>query len=327
MKWGTFMRKRKLVAAAIAAALIPLAAISSPSVQASSHREAPLISQDPVADNTDLYLFRDVANPAMVDIVANYIGLEDGANGPNFAKFGDDVVYEINIDNNGDVGDDITYQFRFRTIIGNGNTFLYNTGPISATTYANQNVKQVYSVRRIKHGRSTVLATNVPTPPVNVGVRSTPNYANFVAKSIKPLPGGGKVFAGQRDDPFFVDLGSVFDLLGLRPLNQAHVIKEPTAAGRDALSNKNVHSIVLQVPIRSVSKNGNIPTVVNSKASFIGVYASARRQRVRVLSSRGGQPRNLGQTVQVSRLGIPLVNEVLIPLGQERQVERGRARG
>ncbi len=314
---GTFMRKRKLLAAAVAAALMPVAAGSIPSAVASSHREAPLISQDPVADNTDVYAFRDVADRTKVDLVANYIGLEDPAGGPNFAKFGDDVVYEIHIDNNGDARDDITYQFRFRTIIGNGNTFLYNTGPIDPNSYANQNVKQVYSVRRIKNGLSSVVATNVPTPPVNVGVRSTPNYPAYVAKSVKALPGGGKVFAGLRDDPFFVDLGSIFDLLGLRPLNQAHVIKEPIAPGRDDLSNKNVHSIVLQLPISEVSQKGDMPTVVDSKASFIGVYASSSRQRVKVLSARGGSPRELGQYVQVSRLGIPLVNEVLIPLAKK----------
>ncbi len=311
------MRKRKLLAAAVAAALIPVAAGCTRSALASIHREAPLISQDPVADNTDVYAFRDVADQTKVDLVANYIGLEDPAGGPNFAKFGDDVLYEIHIDNSGDVRDDITYQFRFRTIIGNGNTFLYNTNQINPTTYANQNVQQVYSVRRIKNGVASVLATNVPTPPVNVGVRSTPNYPAYVAKSIKTLPGGAKVFAGQRDDPFFVDLGSIFDLLGLRPLNPAHVLPLSAAPGRDDLSNKNVHSIVLQLPITSVSKKGNIPTVVNSKDSFIGVYASSSRQRVRVLSARGGAPRELGQNVQVSRLGLPLVNEVLIPLGKK----------
>jgi len=312
------VRKRKLVAAAIVATLIPIVAANGPSVQASSHREAPLISQDPVADNTDLYLFKDNTDPTKVDIVANYIGLEQPAAGPNFNKFGDDVLYEVHIDNDGDVEEDITYQFRFRTMIGNPNTFLYNTNQINPTTYANQNVQQVYSVRRIKNGVSTTLATNVPTPPVNIGPRSTPSYTGYVAKSIKTLPGGGKVFAGQRKDPFFVDLGSIFDLLALRSIQIKHLIPSPgNAPGVDGLAGKNVHSIVLQLPISEVSKNGDVPTTVNSKASIIGVYASSSRQRVRVLSSRGGAPRNLGSYVQVSRLGIPLVNEVLIPLGKK----------
>ena len=199
----------------------------------SSHREAPEISKDPVADNTDTYAFVSPDRPDTVTIISNYIPLEDPAGGPNFFEFGDDVLYRINVNNSGDARADIVYEFQFSTTIRKENTFLYNTGPISAATYANQNVKQVYSVRRIKHGRSTVLATNVPTPPVNVGVRSTPNYANFVAKSIKTLPGGGKVFAGQRDDPFFVDLGSVFDLLGLRH-HEHHAARDVSLMGGPA---------------------------------------------------------------------------------------------
>jgi hypothetical protein len=284
---------------------------------ASSHREAPLISQDPTADNTDLYTFRDPKDPSMVDIVANYIGLEDPATGPNFVRFGDDVLYEIHIDNNGDVKEDITFQFRFRTSVANPNTFLYNTFTIDPKTYANLNVKQVYDVRMIKNGRATTVATNVPVPPANIGPRSTPNYPAYEAAAVKPLVGGGQVFAGPRKDPFFVDLGSIFDLLGLRPINSAHLAALPNAKGVDSLQQKNVHTIALQLPISEISKNGNVPTTVDDPASFIGVYASASRQRVKTLSSTGGAPSYSGEYVQVSRLGIPLVNEVLIPLGKK----------
>lgn len=284
---------------------------------ASSHREAPLIAQDPVADNTDVYMYRDVADPSMVNIVANYIPLQQPAGGPNFSNFGDDVLYEIHVDNNGDVVDDITYQFRFRTVLQNPNTFLYNTFTVDPVTLENLNVQQVYSVRKIEDNVSTMLASNVPTPPVNVGPRSTPNYNDYVAPAVTDLPAGGQVFAGQRDDSFFFDLGSGFDLLGLRPLNQAHVAPLPTAPGRDGLFEKNVHAIILQVPISEVSKNGDVPTTVDDPDSVIGIYASSARQRVQVLSARGTAPRNLGQYVQVSRLGLPLVNEVLIPLGQK----------
>ena len=313
------MAKRKFVAAALAVALGGAGVVAgTPSpVGASSHREAPLISQDPVADNTDLYLFRDVADPSKVNIVANYIGLEQPAGGPNFAKFGDDVLYEIHIDNNGDVKDDITYQFRFRTIIQNPGTFLYNTNTISAANYANQNVQQVYSIRKVQGGTATMVATDVPTPPVNVGPRSTPNYPAYVSRSIKNLPGGGKVFAGQRNDPFYADLGSIFDLLGLRPINSAHVAPLPDAAGVDGLAGKNVHSIAMQLPLSSLTSDGSTPVVVDDSDSVVGAYASSSRQRVKVLSNGGGQPRNLGQFIQVSRLGIPLVNEVLIPLGSK----------
>src|SRR5262249_27259550 len=160
---------------------------------------------------------------------------------------------------------DITYQFRFRTMIQNPDTFLYNTSRIDPATRANQNVQQVYSVRRIEGDEETVLASDVPTPPVNIGPRSTPNYEDYVTSTIRNLPGGGKVFAGQRDDPFFVDLGSAFDLLGLRPINNAHLLPLDPAAGRDGLAGKNVHSIVLQVPITELSVNGKAPTKIDDK--------------------------------------------------------------
>jgi len=211
-------------------------------------------------------MFRDSADPSMVDIVANYIGLEDPATGPNFVRFGDDVLYEIHLDNNGDVKEDITYQFRFRTTVANPDTFLYNTFTIDPKTYANLNVKQTYSVRMIKGGTATTLANNVPVPPANIGPRSTPNYTDYTAAGIKSLPGGGRVFAGPRKDPFFVDLGSVFDLLGLRPINNAHLAPLPVSNGVDSLQTKNVHSIVLQLPISQVSKNGTVPTKVDDAA-------------------------------------------------------------
>ena len=294
---------------------------------ASSHREAPLISQDPVADNTDVYAFRDSVDPTKVDIIANYIGLEDPAGGPNFVRFGDDVLYEVHINNTGDATDQITYQFRFQTTTRDPSTFLYNDGPITSTNPADAakgglNVFQTYTVRKIDKTGSNIVASNVPVAPANVGRRSNGTQANYDSTvglpSAKPLPGGGTVFAGPRQDPFFVDLGSVFDLLGLRPLNQAHAIKLPTAPGvNQPLAQKNVHEIALQLPISAVSKNGNVPTTVDDTASVIGVYASASRQRVKILSTVGGAPRNAGQWIQVSRLGIPLVNEVLIPLGDK----------
>jgi hypothetical protein len=284
--------------------------------QASSHREAPLIAQDPSADNTDVYAFRDPVDPTKVDLIANFIPAELPQAGPNFYGFGDDVLYEIHVDNDGDVDTDITYQFRFRTIVGSGDTFLYNTGQVTSLTDADLNVKQVYSVKKITAAGSTMIATDVPVPPANIGPRSTPNYETALgAAGVANLTGGGKVFAGPRQDPFFVDLGSVFDLLGLRPLNGAHLIPRTASAGVDGLAGENVHTIALQLPITEVNKNGVVPTTVDSKDSFIGVYSSASRQRVRVLSTVGGAPRNSGRWVQVSRLGIPLVNEVLIPLG------------
>src|SRR4051812_31490192 len=162
------MRRTRLLAGGTIIAMAALVGSAAPSL-ASSHREAPLISQDPVADNTDLYAFRDPKDANMVDIVANFIGLEQPAGGPNFAKFGDDVLYEIHIDNNGDVKDDVAYQFRFRTFVDNKETFLYNTGQITAPDIAPQNVRQQYSIRRVAKGKTTTLVDHFRTPPVNIG--------------------------------------------------------------------------------------------------------------------------------------------------------------
>ncbi len=290
---------------------------------ASSHREAPLISQDPVADNTDVYLFRDPVDPTKVDIIANFIGLEQPAAGPNFVRFGDDVLYEIHVDNDGDVQADITYQFRFRTTVRNPNTFLYNTQQLTTPGDMDRNVVQTYSVRQVnENGTSTMLVTDALTPPENIGPRSVPgDYEATLAQPAVATFGtgatAGKAFAGARKDAFYADLGSVFDLLGVRPapFNTLHAIDQPAEPARDGLAGKNVHTISLQLPIASITKNGNVPTVVDSKDSVIGVYTSTNRQRVRVLSPAGATPRTAGKWVQVSRLGIPLVNEVLIPLG------------
>ena len=185
-------RRWMSVVAVPAAAVVAVTGMALPA-NASSHREAPLISQDPVADNTDLYMFKDSNDPTKLNIVANYVGLEQPQGGPNYAKFGDDVLYQIHLDNNGDVADDITYNFRFRTTIANSDTFLYNTGQITAPNGANQNVQQTYSVERVDAGGSHMLATDVVTPPVNVGVRSTPNYESALATpAIKTLNDGAK---------------------------------------------------------------------------------------------------------------------------------------
>src|ERR1700690_3096811 len=172
----------------------------------SSHREAPGISKDPVADSTDLYAFVSPDHPDTVTIIANYIPLEGPAGGPNFYEFGDDVLYEIVIDNDGDADADITYQFRFRNHVKNANTFLYNTGPIRSLSSANWNRTQTYSITRITEGGDVkVIGSNLSCPPVNIGPRSTPDYAALAQSAVHSLSGGIKVFAGQRREGFFVD--------------------------------------------------------------------------------------------------------------------------
>ena len=174
----------------------------------SSHREAPEISKDPVADSTDVYAFVSPDRPDTVTLIANYIPLQEPAGGPNFYEFGDDVVYRINIDNDGDGQADITYEFRFETRFTTPGSFLYNTGPIGSLSDPNWNSKQFYSVTRVRHSDRDVLGHHLACPPCNVGILSTPDYeANLGHPAVHTLGHGGKVFAGQRADEFYVDLG------------------------------------------------------------------------------------------------------------------------
>ena len=306
-----------LVVVSALAATVAVVLVRGPGPEASrasSHREAPLISNDPAADNTDLYAFVSPDAPNTVTIIANYIPLEQPAGGPNFASFGDDVRYEIKVDNNGDGEEDITYRFRFHTATGNPNTFLYNTGPIDTLSDSDWNVRQTYTLTRITRHGSTVLGTDIPVPPVNIGPRSTPGYDALADAAVTDLH-GAKVFAGQRDDPFYVDLGSIFDLAGLRPFNSLHAIPLADGAGVDGVAGYNTHSIVLRVPIRRLTSDHALHAADDPKA-VIGVYATASRQQVRIFQN-GGTVKNQADWVQISRLGEPLINEAVIPRGKK----------
>ena len=279
----------------------------------SSHREAPEISKDPVADSTDLYALVSPDRPDTVTLIANYIPLEEPPGGPNFYEFGNDVRYEIHIDNDGDGQPDITYQFTFNTVVRNPDTFLYNTGPILSLDSASWNRRQFYTVTRIDNSSQTVLASMLTCPPCNIGPLSTPNYANLAAMAVHDLPGGGKVFAGQRADGFYVDLGAIFDLGNLRPFEQLHnqygmhVFSGP-APGVNSTNQKNVHSIALQLPKSQLVASGGSPV--------IGVWTAAKRQKARVCTDEGGYFET-GPFVQRSRLGNPLFNEVIVPMGKK----------
>lgn len=276
---------------------------------ASSHREAPLIAEDPVADNTDVYAFVSPESPDTTTLISNWIPFEEPAGGPNFYAFGDDVLYTINIDNDGDAVEDITYEFQFRTLDRTEpftpGDFLYNTSTIDSIDDTDWKLPQFYTVTRVDDDGRKVLAEDVPTPPVNIGPRSTPNYAELADAAIRGLHGGGQVFAGQRDEIFAADLGSIFDLGGLRPLNPAHVIPLEEEPGVDTLSGYNVHTIALQVPTDQLT-HGDEPV--------IGVWSDTYRRKVRVFQGHdGARLKHKGPWVQVSRLGNPLVNEVMVP--------------
>jgi hypothetical protein len=268
-----------LLAAAASAALITAFASrgGSPSAaQASSHREAPLISEDPSADNTDTYAFRSPDRPDTVTIIANYIPGEDPAAGPNWYTFSTSARYVVYADKNGDGKPDVTWKFRFT-----------NQAPVAFL----QNTQQQYTVTRLDGKSSRVVGSGLLTPPDNIGPRSTANYHALALAGVHDLNDGSKVFAGQRDDGFFGDVGAIFDLVAIRHGTGA------TGGGKDFFAGYAVHSIALQVPLAQLDNGGN---------HIVGIWAAAERPKVTV--------RGEGKKwVQVSRLGNPLINEVLIP--------------
>jgi hypothetical protein len=335
----TLRRLSLVTVLGLLAALLAVGPTRLPAAEASSHREAPLISTDPLADNTDLYAFVSPDRANSVTVLANFIPLEEPASGPNFFKFDDNVLYQIRFDNNGDARLDLAIEFRFRTVVGNGDTFLYNTNTINNLSDPDWNVKQFMDVTaRIRQGdpnnptfTTFSLGTNLPTPPVNIGPRSTPNYETALAEpSISTIPTGAgdiKVFAGQRDEGFYVDLGSAFDLLGLRPFNNAHIAPRPVSNGVDATAGYNVHTIAIQLPTQLLTATGALPSGPTDPNAIIGVYSTASRPSTRVLNANGTQtqtgncangqgiPGADATCVQVSRLANPLFNELFIPMG------------
>ncbi len=295
----------------------------------SSHREAPEISKDPVADSTDVYAFVSPDEPTTVTLIANYIPLQAPDGGPNFYEFGDRVVYEMHIDNTGDGAPDISFQFRFTTVNNSPSSFLYNDGPITALTPPSPsspwNRQQTYSLVRVDHGhrggaRITELGSGLLSPPCNIGPLSTPNYSALANAAIHEVSAGGfsvKVFAGQRAEGFYVDLGAVFDLGDLRPFAGDHA-GGPAAGlmngmpGVNSTADVNVHSLALQVPIRQLI----------GASGVIGVWTTASRQRARVDASDREDGVGVGPWTQVSRLGNPLVNEVIIGIGDKNDWNR-----
>ncbi len=287
----------------------------------SSHREAPEIAKDPVADGTDVYAFVSPDKPGTVTLIANFIPLQQPNGGPNFYEFGDDVAYDIKIANSGKGRADIVYRFEFTTKIRNPKTFLYNTGPITSIDDPDWNRPQYYSVTRYERGRRKRMVAGLPCPPVNVGVRSTPDYGKLAAQAVRSM-GNRSVFAGQRADAFHVDLGSIFDLGALRPFNEAHVISMPNMNGVNAVQSYNVHTIALQLPISDVSRNGDMPRDPSKASSVIGVWATASRRRSKMWDAKKRRYVSHGPWEQVSRLGNPLFNEVIVPMAEKDEWNR-----
>lgn len=284
-------------------------------VLAASHSEAPLISMDRYADNTDVYAFRsyETGRGGFVTIIANFIPFQDPSGGPQFFRFDDTVLYEINIDNTGDGREDIVYQFRFTTQIVNGETVLgmnavNENAVISGLADPDYNMPQTYTVTKIAPGtgkRGTVVASGNRTPPSNIGPKVTPNYEeNLGSQAIYNMAGGGRVFAGQRDEGFYIDVGAPFDALNFTSIGMS--------GGIHTTQSFNVSSIAIEVPIQSLTRSGALPTSPTSDDAVIGVWSTTSRQTVRVINP--AQTVNEGPWRQISRLGNPLVNELVIPL-------------
>ncbi|MBC8078092.1 MAG: DUF4331 domain-containing protein [Chloroflexales bacterium] len=296
---------------------------------ASSHREAPLISKDPSVDNTDTYAFVSPDAQSTVTLISNWIPFEEPGGGPNFYHFDDNALYNIKIDRDGDAKPDVTYEWTFRTVIKNPNTFLYNTGPIASPTSTTFNYTQYYTVTRylgdntdisgVRATNGTVLFGNKLMVPDNIGPRSTPSYEALAAQFINVGSGpanGYKEFTGQREDPFYVDVNSIFDLAGLRPFNSLHLIPLPNSTGLDSTAGYNVHSTIIQVPITELAPACPATGGATSTNCVVGVWSTADRPQV---TTRGGilgitGEAGSGPYVQVSRLGMPLTNEVVLPL-------------
>ena len=302
---------------AIAAAVLAAAVVAVVGV-GSSHREAPNITLDPTADNTDVYAFTAKDAPGDLTVVANWIPLEDPAGGPNFYGFDPKAHYYIHIDNTGDGKPDISYRYEFKTTIRNKNSFLYALPGVTSFSDPKLNVVQTYTVTRettSSNGKvkAKVVAKNLPVAPNNVGPKTIPDYDKVASAAIRSLPGGGRTFAGQVDDPFYVDLGATFDAINIRNGTGN------AGGGKDDVAGYNTHSIVLQVPEGKVTKDAKSVSAPDGSNAVIGVWSTTERLSLEVTdSSKKGK----GSYVQVSRLGNPLVNEVVIPLGLKDQFNR-----
>ncbi len=281
----------------------------------SSHREAPLISNDPLADNTDLYAFRSPENPDKLIIIANYVPGQLPQGGPNYYSFGENIRYEIHIDNELETkGDDVIYRFTFKKTNEDPTTF-FNI------RLGKQNLKTTYKLERFRyrdHSWKTIIE-NGTVPPPNIGPRSisspvglnAPGYDALIESSIKTASTGERVFCGTAEDPFFVDLGGIFDL-GDAP-------RTTGSCSQDGLQCLNVSTIALEIPIPIIQRHEDKPSDAKNILDHnyvIGIWASASRQKIRVLNGDGTES-NRGPWVQVSRLGMPLTNEAVIPIGKK----------
>jgi len=308
------MRRSPLLGAALAAAL-GAGALATTGVLGSSHREAPRIMLDPSADNTDLYAFTAPDAPGKLTIVSNWVPFENPSGGPYFGKLDPTARYYVKIDNTGDGVEDVAYRWQFHNRFRNPKSFLYAAPTVSSVNDPNLNFVQTYDLyfEKYKHGKevsSTMLGHDIPVAPDNVGPKTMPNYPAVSNSAVANLKFGVKSFVGPVDDPFFIDLGAVFDGINIDKPGRPAIGLGNQGGGKDDVSGYNVHSFVLQVPDAHITRDGKAVSSAKAPNAVVGVWSTTERRSIGVLH---GRP----HWTQVSRLGNPLINEVIIPIGQK----------
>jgi hypothetical protein len=323
------MRRSSLLGAATVAALAA-GSLAVTGGFGSSHREAPGILGDPLADNTDVYAFTAPDAPDHLTIVSNWIPMEEPAGGPYFGKLDPNARYYVKIDNTGDGYEDVAYRWEFRQFFRNGNSFLDAAPTVDSIDDPDINFVQRYDLYKetYKNRRLTAvrrIAHDVPVAPANTGPKTVPDYAKVAAGAIAPVHGGGKTFVGPIDDPFFLDLNTIFDGLNLDKPGRPNIGLGNQGGGKDDVSGYNTHGFVLQVPESEVTVDRKAVKDAKAANAVVGVWSTTERRHVRVLDEdRGRRHRAVAKTewVQVSRLGNPLINEVVIPIGDKDKYNR-----
>jgi Domain of unknown function (DUF4331) len=320
------MRRSKALGAASVAALAA-GSMAVSGVFGSSHREAPKILADPTADNTDVYAFTAKDAPGSLTVVANWIPMEEPAGGPYFGKLDPRARYYVKIDNTGDGREDVAYRWKFKQRFRNPESFLDAAPVVTTVDDPDINFVQTYDLYRETYDRSGKLdhskqiADDLPVAPANTGPKTVPNYAAVSNGAIAPVRGGGKTFVGPIDDPFFLDLNTIFDGINIDKPGRPNIGLGNQGGGKDDVSSYNTHGFVLQVPESQVTRDGKAVAGAGATNAVVGVWATTERKRLSVRRHKGKRhyrPR----WVQVSRLGNPLINEVVIPIGQKDKFNR-----
>ena len=320
------MRRSSLLGAAAVAALAA-GSLAVTSGGGSSHREAPSILGDPTADNTDVYAFTAADAPDSLTVVANWIPMEEPAGGPYFGKLDPKARYYVKIDNTGDGYEDVAYRWKFRQFFRNPNSFLDAAPTVDSVDDPDINFVQRYDLYKETYRNRRLVKTqrilkNAPVAPANTGPKTVPNYSKVEAGAIKGLAGGGLSFVGPVDDPFFLDLNTVFDGLNIDKPGRPNIGLGNQGGGKDDVSGYNTHGFVLQVPESQVTADGRSVADAKARNAVVGVWATTERKRISVRTSRHKRRHRSQRWVQVSRLGNPLINEVVIPIGDKDKFNR-----